>query len=481
VAPPGVSEQVSPPPRKRGRSRRYAIPSLIAAIAISYVVFPVLRGPTFGINGYTTEYYALLANGFLHGATSLPIQPRPELLALPNPYDSEASLPYRLHDASLYHGKYYLYFGPAPAVFLFVPFRLLTGTDLPNRVAVPILCLIGFLASCALFRKLAAHEKWKTPLSLEAAVVVLLGCSPFLAFLLDRPSFYEVAVAGGYCLVALGFLFSVDALSRRPVSLFRLALAGLCFGAGAGCRPHLALISLLLLALVYLRTRSTAVAFAFGVPVALCGILLAAYNYVRFHNPFESGISYQVTSSPTTPGVHVHLAGILPTIARLLFTPPSVDAVFPFLHAAMVYPYTGYRVPSHWFLEQSLGVLVAAPIAALGLAAVPVLHSRFLRMRSAGTLAAWAIDSMSAAAILILFALGLAGWVVGRYTADFGPLLVLAGCCLLALLCQSLGVNQRYRAALRFAALAAAAYSALLYLCILMPRWQHLQRYLHRL
>ena len=66
----------------------------------------------------TTSYYDMLADAFLHGQTDLLVKPDPHLLTLPNPYDPVANMRYRLHDASLYRGKYYLYWGPVPGLLL---------------------------------------------------------------------------------------------------------------------------------------------------------------------------------------------------------------------------------------------------------------------------------------------------------------------------------------------------------------------------
>ncbi len=55
------------------------------------------------------EYYSPLADAFARGQTHLPVEPAPELLALPDPYDPVANAPYRFHDALLYQGRYYLY------------------------------------------------------------------------------------------------------------------------------------------------------------------------------------------------------------------------------------------------------------------------------------------------------------------------------------------------------------------------------------
>src|ERR1035438_2785461 len=83
--------------------------------------------------------------------------------------DPTANGRFRLHDASLYHGKYYLYFGPTPALVLFLPYKVLTGSHLPSSVAVALFCTGGFACSCALFFLLAKLEKWDIPAWLASA------------------------------------------------------------------------------------------------------------------------------------------------------------------------------------------------------------------------------------------------------------------------------------------------------------------------
>ena len=60
-----------------------------------------------------------LATAFEHGSFSLEAKPNPALLALPDPYDpsARAGINYP-KDFSLYKGRYYLYFGPVPALIL---------------------------------------------------------------------------------------------------------------------------------------------------------------------------------------------------------------------------------------------------------------------------------------------------------------------------------------------------------------------------
>src|SRR5215212_6650762 len=63
------------------------------------------------------DYYWMLTQSFQKGQTYLPVEPNPALLKLENPYDLQQrkGLDY-LWDTTLYKGKYYLYWGPVPAV-----------------------------------------------------------------------------------------------------------------------------------------------------------------------------------------------------------------------------------------------------------------------------------------------------------------------------------------------------------------------------
>src|SRR4029453_8864333 len=81
------------------------------------------------------EPYNLLAKGYLSGHLGLSPWPAPELLALPDPYEPTANARWKIHDAALFKDRYYLYFGPTPALLVFAPFRLATSLDFPQSLA----------------------------------------------------------------------------------------------------------------------------------------------------------------------------------------------------------------------------------------------------------------------------------------------------------------------------------------------------------
>ena len=120
--------------------RRVAIGLLLLITSAGYVFVAVVQGPS-------EEYYAALAANLLHGRTTLPVRPRPELLRLEDPYDPQENHLYRSQDASLYKGRYYLYFGVVPAVTLYdrsQPFKPGSGAGFLYSRIFDLLCAILF-------------------------------------------------------------------------------------------------------------------------------------------------------------------------------------------------------------------------------------------------------------------------------------------------------------------------------------------------
>src|SRR5690349_19352442 len=152
-------------------------------------------------------YYDLLARGFTHGHLYVPVEPSPQLLALRDPYDPKANESVRYQDMVLYRRHYYLYFGAAPAVLLFAPWRILTRHDLPQNFGLFLLCFGGFLfSSVALLRVLDLAGVRPRPVLLAFLFLALGVCNP-IPFLLNRAGVYELAIAGGYFCLSAAFFF----------------------------------------------------------------------------------------------------------------------------------------------------------------------------------------------------------------------------------------------------------------------------------
>ena len=127
--------------------------------------------------------YQRLADAFLHGRTWLDVHVPDWLTAMDTPYDAQArgaegtaSGDPSLWDWAFYHGRYYCYFGPLPAIVLFAPYKALTGMDLSTAAA----CAILAIAACASLIFLV-QTLWKRFWKGTPRWFVVLTCTAIIA------------------------------------------------------------------------------------------------------------------------------------------------------------------------------------------------------------------------------------------------------------------------------------------------------------
>lgn len=314
------------------------------------------------------EIYGLLARGFLQGQLALDVEPVPALANAANPYDPalRPKVPYP-HDASLYQGKFYAYFGPAPALLAYVPWRAITGRDLPTAWAVLGFATLAFLGLVALFRAVSAEAYPAAPPSLRLAAILALGSTSLLLPLVRRPAMYEAAIASG--VAAMLWALYAAWRGRDPAHQVRWgAGCGLLLGLAIASRPTFGVAALpAWMILSGPATRGglnlrwhrgiTAATVAGGCVVAL----LLAYNQARFGSPFEFGQKYQLASLNENTVQHFGLR-FVPTQAWLyLVAPLQWSWFFPFVEA----PPLASRPAGFGLHELSFGLITNLPFVAL--------------------------------------------------------------------------------------------------------------------
>lgn len=106
--------------------------SIIGVLSV-YIIGTIANQPSYFFSEHSNQY-AYLADALIHGHTSLDLEVPPALAAMENPYDYEARSKlmsetgdYAMFDYAFYNGKYYCYFGVAPALLLYAPYQLFTG------------------------------------------------------------------------------------------------------------------------------------------------------------------------------------------------------------------------------------------------------------------------------------------------------------------------------------------------------------------
>jgi hypothetical protein len=168
-------------------------------------------------------------------------------------------------------------------------------------------------------------------------------------------------------------------------------------------RPNLAV---LLLVAVWVLRRSLRWA---AIPLALVGVVMALYNYARFGNPFELGMTYQISYVPMWRVAPCSLCDV-PTFIR--FINGIVHYVFWTPRFASEFPYVSLQ---NHVLDPAVSYAGGAePVLGIGALNPLVLIATFLSVTQRDRL-----KPVLHGAWLILFGLATCRWFTARYALDF--------------------------------------------------------------
>lgn len=221
-------------------------------------------------NGEIPEHrnqYEVLTESILSGHIYLDygdIDPR--LLEMENPYDfvarTELGISYHW-DHAFYNGHYYMYFGVVPVFLVFLPYRVLTGSNLTTYHATQIFTAFFICGMFAVFYMLAKKFFPKMTLGIyltfSSAVSIMS-----IWYSVSSPALYCTAITAGLCMEIWSLFFFIRAVwveIKEERSIF-LAFWGSLFGALAfGCRPTVALANLLVIPMLILFLRKRKLSF----------------------------------------------------------------------------------------------------------------------------------------------------------------------------------------------------------------------------
>ncbi len=395
----------------------------------------------------STTYFDQLASSFQHGELALEVRPSPALLALRNPYEpkTRGDVPYLL-DASLYNGKYYLYWGPVPGLILAA-----AKTIYPHVLGDEYL-VFAFTCATFLIEVLFLLHLWtgffqEAPVGLVGAGLLLVGLSSPFGWLLVHPTVYEAAIIGGQLFFLVGLWSAFSGLRRTPIGKWQLAVSGLSWMAAVGTRltqivPVGFMILLVCTAVIVKARRARSgrdgmsALLWLGLPLTLAAAGLAWYNWARFGSVLETGISYQLAGLINLQKNRSDLfsrAYILQNLYNYLVHPPGFLPSFPFLAptgglSRSIFAFV--HMPKIHFSQPVAGLLLSTPFVFL--AAIPTI--RFLHRLQDTAVGYRNLDSFDwlVTALWGSFLCGFATflsffWVAERYLADFVPgLLVLS-------------------------------------------------------
>ncbi|HNB34706.1 MAG TPA: hypothetical protein PK414_00690 [Anaerolineales bacterium] len=374
-----------------------------------------------------TNYYDLQANAFAKGQLALEVEPDPAFLAMPAEilYEPEnrTGIPV-LWDATLYEGKYYLYWGPSPALLL-TPLKFVYSQDLGDK----LLALI-FLAGTLSFLNLIILSLWRRHFShiprwAVLAAVAFAGLVNPMPYIMVEGRIYEAAIIAAQFFLVGGFYFLLPALDK-PAPL-PLALAGLFFALAIGARtplaPGVGLVSLLLCIWAFQtqRQRMIPLLASFAIPLVISAAGYMAYNQARFDSVTEFGFRYQLTSYNLYKNLDqtLSVAYFPPNIYKTVLNPLERREAFPY-----VFPnrwagpewLTNYQPGMYLtFTENITGILISSPFLLLGLLSI---------VRAKANIR-WILFALSLAALGIFLTLLTYFFIAMRYLLDLIPTLTI--------------------------------------------------------
>ncbi|MGA2691582.1 MAG: hypothetical protein ABSF76_04390 [Opitutaceae bacterium] len=375
------------------------------------------------------DYYNLLVSGFRKGSLALDIEVPRGLREAKDPLEyfnrATVAMP---HDLSYYHGHFYAYHGAVPAVVLFWPFRAATGHDLPLVLGSLAFAVGAFLAVAWLWLRIVHDHFGRAGWATRILGVAALGLAGGQLVLARRMSIWEPSIEAGNFFLVCMFLWGYRALtSRRP--FWCLSLSGLALGLAAGSRPTLVVAGLGLVPLAWFvcsaqrrlgpvpsRSRTLGALALAAIPLGAIGVSLLAYNDARFGNPFDFGLSHQLSTWNVPNKAHFSV-GFMPFNAWLYFlSSPQWGRYFPFLH-----PIDFPILPKGYYgYEYVYGALSVCPVLGWSLF-VPFL---VWRARPALVCFASAVAASACAVTAVLLSFDTAA---ARYETDFLPWWVLLG------------------------------------------------------
>ncbi len=326
-------------------SRKIGLALAIVFILISGVYFwygvPAFENPEFRF-----DYYGRMAAAFKHGQVHLLEEPPPSLLALSDPYDY--ALRYETGvvneipiDITLYKGRYYLYWGPAPSLFL-IPFSEEAISQFKDK-------FIGYIFACGvlLYLNLFIFQLWKRTKSLlpnwfPAFFALIAGLSIPVLWMIKTSGIYEAAIFSGQFFFIGGYYWLHSGLSEDKISKKKLVLGGTHWALAMGTRltvwPAIllgAIVTVLYLIKDYKLIPLKKILISlllFALPPFTALLLLGWYNYARFDSVMDFGLKYQLANvdyrSFTSPFASYYIKSNL----HNYFTyPVATQEKFPFI------------------------------------------------------------------------------------------------------------------------------------------------------
>ncbi len=306
-----------------------------------------------------------------------------KLSKLKNPYiwGQRDGLQYKW-DSAFYKGNYYTYYGPVPVVLVFLPVYLLTGKMLSTRIVTMLLAILLGIIMCRFVYNIAKRRKKVGVWTIVTAMMGFFVVSHAVSCL-KLGSFYDISPLMEVVFALLGINIIYEAFQKKKTSVKMLSIGALCMALSVGCKATGLLASVIIVPIVIKGLYEIGIShqsksdkkivrllskvfnkenlkyiIALAIPYIVVGVALMIYNYVRFDNPFDFGVNYQLTVYNIKYASITNIGKLPSVIYKGLLMPARLTADFPFVHAVE----ENSQYMGHFFVYLGSVGLVAYPI-----------------------------------------------------------------------------------------------------------------------
>jgi len=419
--------------------RQNALFAAVLTLICAYCGFTAIAGYVPGVSDseptvyHWDDQYNHLADAFAAGRLNIEVGPAPGILynaadtaGSERPYDQYYrginNIPHPF-DAVMYDGKFYVYDGVIPCILLYLPYNLITGgRHLPGWIASFLFCAAAIVFLSTAWREIVKKLFPNIPLIMFLLGVFAVSFCSFAPFIVVMPRQYEVATLSGLAFAALGLylLLKYSFSGRKKTAV--LVFACLSFAFAVGCRPTTVFWSVFVPIMVWgeVKNKETRLKtiIAVALPYIVTAIPLMWYNYARFGNIAEFGVTYvlasvnhQIRLKNITPAEFMYffmMGGLEGYTLKL----PAVTSDFPFVTTVNISQ--PYRSLVEMFDSGVVGML-ALPVVWFMIkarSAFEVLNGVSRKTKRA-VIAGWGV-------CLLIAVIGpIVGGVVVRYSVDF--------------------------------------------------------------
>lgn len=283
------------------------------------------------------EQYKLLTDSLINGHTYLDVDVDNKLLELENPYDPSERLDndvdFKL-DTAFYNNKYYVYFGIAPVILYYLPFKFLTNNYLYDYIVNIINYLILAISFIMLAYKISRKYFKDTPVIIFCLLTLVLINASGSLNLLSEPRIYTIPILMGLAYSILGITLWIYSKKEDGISNILVILGSLAICIAIASRPQFGLCAFFALIIFFDEIKdiknNLSPFISALVPFVIVGALLMCYNYIRFNNPLDFGANYNLTFNDMTKR-EFRIDRILDGLFYYLIQPMSLKGVFPYI------------------------------------------------------------------------------------------------------------------------------------------------------